>query len=92
MLYYVQIDMVDLSSWQAQLRGKKTWSLIPPPECEHKCHAFNVTMETGDVRECMGREGGGREGGEGRGRERGTGERGKGRHSSGTVAFHVFIL
>ena len=60
--------MVGLSSWQAQLRGKKTWSLIPPPECEHKCHAFNVTMNTGDVRKW-------REGGWGRGRrEGGVGE------------------
>ncbi len=44
--------MVGLSSWQAQLVGRKTWSLYPPPECEHKCQAFNVTMETGDVSKC----------------------------------------
>ena len=48
-----QIDMVGLSSWQAQLKGKKTWTLHPPPECEHVCEGpFNVTMNTGDVSKC----------------------------------------
>ena len=52
MFSLVQIDMVELPSWQAQLRGKKTWTLVPPPECEHVCHSFNVTMNTGDVSKC----------------------------------------
>ena len=43
------LDSVELSSWQAQLRGKKTWTLAPPPECESTCSPFNVTVNTGDM-------------------------------------------
>lgn len=45
----IQIDMVELPSWQAQLSGKKTWTLTPPPECEHVCQPFNVTVNRGDI-------------------------------------------
>ncbi|KAJ7362086.1 hypothetical protein OS493_013177 [Desmophyllum pertusum] len=31
----IHLDMVNRPSWQAQLSGQKTWTLIPPPECEH---------------------------------------------------------
>ena len=41
--------MVELPSWQAQLSGKKTWTLTPPPECEHVCQPFNVTVNRGDI-------------------------------------------
>ena len=49
LLVLLQIDTVGLPSWQAQLIGKKTWTLVPPPECQDVCHAFNVTMSVGDV-------------------------------------------
>ena len=45
----MQIDMVELPSWQAQLSGKKTWTLTPPPECEHVCQPFNITVNRGDI-------------------------------------------
>ena len=49
MVVLLQLDSVELSSWQAQLRGKKTWTLAPPPECESTCSPFNVTVNTGDM-------------------------------------------
>ena len=50
----LQLDAVALSSWQAQLKGKKTWTVAPQPECEHVCSTFNVTVNTGDLCElCM---------------------------------------
>ena len=46
----LQIDSVDRPSWQAQLSGQKTWSLIPPPECEHVCPPIlAATMNKGEV-------------------------------------------
>lgn len=45
----VHLDNVGHPSWQAQLSGKKTWILIPPPECESVCHNLQVTMYTGDI-------------------------------------------
>ena len=44
-----QIDSVGLPTWQAQLSGTKTWTLIPLPECEHKCDSINITVEQGDI-------------------------------------------
>ena len=43
--------MVELSSWRAQLSGTKVWTLTPPPECEHVCQPFNVTVNRGDISE-----------------------------------------
>ncbi|XP_003382910.1 PREDICTED: uncharacterized protein LOC100641282 [Amphimedon queenslandica] len=45
----LHIDFVGRVSWQAQLSGKKTWTLAPPPECETTCSTFNVTVDTGDI-------------------------------------------
>eukprot|EP00794_Sanderia_malayensis_P009010 gene9010-9974_t len=45
----VHIDTVDRPSWQAQISGKKSWSLIPPAECGSVCNSLNVTMNTGDI-------------------------------------------
>ncbi|XP_064407010.1 uncharacterized protein LOC135351832 isoform X3 [Halichondria panicea] len=45
----IHVDMVELSSWQAQLSGTKVWTLTPPPECEHVCQAFNITVNKGDI-------------------------------------------
>ena len=41
--------MVIRPSWQAQLSGKKVWTLVPPPECEHVCSTLNVTVHKGDI-------------------------------------------
>ncbi|KAK3579474.1 hypothetical protein CHS0354_028283 [Potamilus streckersoni] len=46
---YIHLDYVQRPSWQAQIVGKKTWSLYPVPECEHICHEINATMEKGDI-------------------------------------------
>lgn len=36
-------------SWQAQLSGRKTWHLRPPPECEAVCQPLDVTVEKGEI-------------------------------------------
>ena len=40
---HVHIDNVDMSSWQAQVAGVKTWLLRPPPECRWRCHGDLTT-------------------------------------------------
>jgi len=45
----IHLDMVIRPSWQAQLSGKKVWTLVPPPECEHVCSTLNVTVHKGDI-------------------------------------------
>ncbi|XP_071504591.1 uncharacterized protein [Diadema antillarum] len=45
----VHIDNVFRPSWQAQIRGSKTWTLLPPPECEHICHQLTANMTIGNV-------------------------------------------
>lgn len=45
----LQLDYVQRPSWQAQISGEKTWTLIPTPECEHVCTALNVTVSKGDI-------------------------------------------
>lgn len=35
--------------WQAQIIGRKTWKLVPPPECDHICNKMSVTVEPGDI-------------------------------------------
>lgn len=37
--------------WQAQIIGRKTWKLVPPPECDHVCNRMSVTVEAGDIGE-----------------------------------------
>jgi hypothetical protein len=46
---FIHLDHVDKTSWQAQLSGTKTWTLIPPPECEAVCKTLEVTVNTGDI-------------------------------------------
>lgn len=45
----LQLDYVQRPSWQAQISGMKTWTLIPAPECESQCHSMNVTVHKGDI-------------------------------------------
>lgn len=35
--------------WQAQLRGNKTWTLAPTPECSRVCDQFSFYVESGDA-------------------------------------------
>ena len=47
---HVHIDNVDMSSWQAQIQGVKTWTLRPPPECWWQCHGdMSTTVYPGDI-------------------------------------------
>merc|ERR1711971_111302 len=47
---HYHVDNVDLSSWQAQLRGVKTWRLRSPPECWMSCHGeIKTTLYPGDI-------------------------------------------
>uniref|UniRef100_A0A224Z525 Phosphatidylserine specific receptor ptdserr n=1 Tax=Rhipicephalus zambeziensis TaxID=60191 RepID=A0A224Z525_9ACAR len=44
------LDYVLRPSWQAQIRGSKTWTLLPPPECESVCvPSLQVTVRPGDI-------------------------------------------
>ncbi|CAN8002200.1 unnamed protein product [Ixodes hexagonus] len=44
------LDYVQRPSWQAQIRGTKTWTLLPPPECEEVCvRSLTVTVRPGDL-------------------------------------------
>lgn len=44
------LDYVHRPSWQAQIRGAKTWTLLPPPECESVCvPSLKVTVRPGDI-------------------------------------------
>lgn len=45
----IHLDYVQRPSWQAQIAGKKTWTLIPSPECEAQCKTMNVTVQKGDI-------------------------------------------
>ncbi|XP_045211104.2 uncharacterized protein LOC123562541 [Mercenaria mercenaria] len=45
----VHLDYVVRPSWQAQISGMKTWTLVPSPECEAECKSFNVTVHKGDI-------------------------------------------
>ncbi|XP_070558073.1 uncharacterized protein [Ptychodera flava] len=47
---HMHIDAVGRSSWQAQVRGRKKWTLVPPPECYHECHGkLEVIVEPGEI-------------------------------------------
>uniref|UniRef100_A0A069DMI1 Cupin like domain containing protein n=1 Tax=Clytia hemisphaerica TaxID=252671 RepID=A0A069DMI1_9CNID len=46
----MHIDAVNRPSWQAMIKGKKTWTIQPPPECLlHSSKRLQVTMEPGDI-------------------------------------------
>jgi hypothetical protein len=44
---------VEHPSWQAQLRGRKKWTLEPPPECYYQCGRLEVTVEPGEISELL---------------------------------------
>lgn len=45
----LQIDYISRLMWQAQLRGHKTWRLVPPPDCDHVCTGLSFKVEPGDI-------------------------------------------
>ncbi|XP_070579668.1 uncharacterized protein [Ptychodera flava] len=45
----IHLDFVQRPSWQAQISGQKTWTLIPPPECEDVCKPLEITVSKGDI-------------------------------------------
>jgi len=48
---HMHVDNVDMSSWQVQIRGSKTWYLKPPPECWLTCGGTIIqgTLYPGDI-------------------------------------------
>ncbi|CAF1234813.1 unnamed protein product [Adineta steineri] len=46
---HMHIDNVDLPSWQAQVRGRKQWTLRPAPECFHICKELTFIVEPGEI-------------------------------------------
>nr|CAI5822565.1 unnamed protein product [Callosobruchus analis] len=45
----MHVDNVHYPSWQAQLKGKKLWRLVPPPECYLSCHKMEVVVQPGEI-------------------------------------------
>ncbi|XP_034831128.1 uncharacterized protein [Maniola hyperantus] len=45
----MHLDYIPRLMWQGQVKGNKTWSVVPVPECEHVCHEFQYYVEPGDV-------------------------------------------
>nr|XP_018904172.1 PREDICTED: F-box protein At5g06550-like isoform X4 [Bemisia tabaci] len=45
----MHIDNVNYPSWQAQLKGTKTWTLQPPLECYYKCNTLVVDVYPGEI-------------------------------------------
>ncbi|XP_045117261.1 uncharacterized protein LOC123507962 [Portunus trituberculatus] len=46
---HMHIDHVGNPSWQAQIRGRKLWTLEPPPECFFQCVGLEVVVEPGEI-------------------------------------------
>ncbi|XP_064115206.1 LOW QUALITY PROTEIN: uncharacterized protein LOC135221330 [Macrobrachium nipponense] len=46
---HLHIDHVGNPSWQAQIRGRKLWTLEPPPECYFHCVPMEVVVEPGEI-------------------------------------------
>ncbi|CAH2090955.1 unnamed protein product [Euphydryas editha] len=45
----MHLDYIPRLMWQGQVRGNKTWTVVPVPECEHICNNFQYYVEPGDV-------------------------------------------
>lgn len=46
---FFQLDFINRLMWQAQLKGSKTWFLIPPPECQNVCNSLSFVVNPGDA-------------------------------------------
>lgn len=47
--FVFQLDYIPRLMWQAQLRGNKSWSVAPTPECNSVCGKFTFYVEPGDA-------------------------------------------
>lgn len=47
----MHLDYIPRLMWQAQLRGNKSWSVAPTPECASECEPFGFYVEPGDAGE-----------------------------------------
>lgn len=45
----MHIDRVRRPSWQAQIKGRKRWVLVPPYECYKECHRLEFDVNPGEV-------------------------------------------
>ncbi|XP_026499233.2 uncharacterized protein LOC113403035 [Vanessa tameamea] len=45
----MHLDYIPRLMWQGQVKGNKTWFVVPVPECEHICNKFQYYVEPGDV-------------------------------------------
>lgn len=45
----LHIDKVNYPSWQAQIRGRKRWTLEPLPECYFSCRKLETIVESGEI-------------------------------------------
>ncbi|XP_066962001.1 uncharacterized protein [Macrobrachium rosenbergii] len=46
---HLHVDHVGNPSWQAQIRGRKLWTLVPPPECYFQCVPMEVQVNPGEI-------------------------------------------
>ncbi|KAJ8687199.1 hypothetical protein QAD02_022993 [Eretmocerus hayati] len=45
----MHVDDVKYPSWQAQIQGRKKWTLEPPRECQYSCTRLEVTVDSGEI-------------------------------------------
>ncbi|CAH0729926.1 unnamed protein product, partial [Brenthis ino] len=45
----MHLDYIPRLMWQGQVKGNKTWTVVPVPECEDVCQKFQYYVEPGDV-------------------------------------------
>jgi len=45
----MHVDDVQYASWQAQVKGIKKWTFMPPPECLFRCKTLYANVYPGDV-------------------------------------------
>lgn len=46
---HMHIDRVHNPSWQAQIKGRKQWTLEPVPECYNDCKTIESVVEPGEI-------------------------------------------
>lgn len=48
---HLHVDDVRYATWQAQISGRKRWTLRPPPECSFSCplQDLEVILEPGEI-------------------------------------------
>ncbi|XP_002736198.1 bifunctional arginine demethylase and lysyl-hydroxylase JMJD6-like [Saccoglossus kowalevskii] len=47
---HMHVDAVGFPSWQAQVKGRKLWTIQPPPECYFECiDSIQIIVEPGEI-------------------------------------------